>query len=164
MLSDWNMAERRLTISKLDAREEPLLSYPGEMMYEDEQLVVARCRFAPLRDVDLGDVLFRRGDVLIEFYYRRQPFNIFALYSPIGQLKAWYCNVVAYNEIADGQIRWADLALDLLVLPDGEQIVLDADEFEALGPSAEERDLALAALEILSTWASERKFPFDLPH
>ena len=32
------------------------------------------------------------------------------------------------------QIRYVDLALDLLVFPDGRQLVLDEDEFEALHP------------------------------
>jgi hypothetical protein len=38
------------------------------------------------------------------------------------------------------------LALDLLVFPDGRQIVLDEDEFNALPLSEAERQSALAAL------------------
>ena len=44
-----------------------------------------------------------------------------------------------------------DLALDLLVFPDGRQLVLDEDEFEALQPDAALRAAAQSALDELKT-------------
>ncbi len=49
----------------------------------------------------------------------------------------------------DGRIDWVDLALDLLVYPDGKTLLLDEDEFEALGlDTKEQRQAKKAATEI----------------
>jgi predicted RNA-binding protein associated with RNAse of E/G family len=47
------------------------------------------------------------------------------------------------------QISYVDLALDLLVFPDGRQLVLDEDEFAALDLNASTITSAHAALEEL---------------
>jgi uncharacterized protein len=157
------MAERRITISKLDHQGRPLFTYPGDVLFDDGNVLVARCVFAP-QDTTRAGLTFSRGDILIECYYRQEPFNIFAVYAPTGSLKGWYCNVLEHTEFTDGSIGWADLALDLLVMPDGESIVLDGDEFEAIAPSAAQRERARAAVETLERWVLERAFPFNLPH
>ncbi len=64
-------------------------------------------------------------------------------------IKGWYCNVCYPPEIVDGEIRYVDLALDLLVYPDGTQQVLDEDEFESLNLPPEVEEQALRALEEL---------------
>jgi protein associated with RNAse G/E len=51
--------------------------------------------------------------------------------------------------ISAEQVSYVDLALDLLVFPDGMQLVLDEDEFEALPLGAEDRRMALHALQEL---------------
>lgn len=155
------MGERRITIHKLDHAGREVISYPGELVFDDGEVVVVRCIFEP-REVRLGDLTFSQGDLLIECYYRHQPFNVFTLYAPTGRLKGWYCNVLERTLFSDGSIRWADLALDLLVTPDGARTVLDEDEFEALAPSQSQREQARQALETLSRWHAERAFPFDL--
>jgi hypothetical protein len=155
------MAERRITIHKLDHDGRPLFGYPGDLVFDNGELLVARCIFAP-QDTEREGLVFRRGDILIECYYRSQPFNIFAVYDPQGRLKGWYCNVLEHTEFADGSIGWADLALDLLVMPNGAQKVLDEDEFEALAPTPAQRELARQALETLRRWIAERRFPFNL--
>ena len=48
-----------------------------------------------------------------------------------------------------GVVSYRDLALDLLVFPDGKQIVLDEDEFEALQIPQADKDEAIAALREL---------------
>lgn len=155
------MSERRITIRKLDHAGREVISYPGDFVFDDGEVVVVRCVFEP-REVRLGDLTFAHGDLLIECYYRHQPFNVFALYAPTGRLKGWYCNVLERTEFADGSIGWADLALDLLVTPDGRLTVLDEDEFEALGPTPAQREQARRALETLSRWHAEGAFPFSL--
>jgi hypothetical protein len=47
-----------------------------------------------------------------------------------------------------------------LVLPDGQQIILDEDEFEALQPSEDVRAQATRALSTLRRWAREGTPPF----
>ena len=44
-------------------------------------------------------------------------------------LRGWYCNI-GKPALLDGDcLSYVDLALDLLVFPDGRQFVLDEDEF-----------------------------------
>jgi len=64
-------------------------------------------------------------------------------------------------EITDDQIRWTDLALDLLVLPDGQQILLDEQEYEALRLSDATRAGVDAALRTLRRWVAEGRPPFE---
>jgi hypothetical protein len=96
----------------------------------------------------------------VEYYYPHQDFNVMQMYSEVGVLKGWYCNVTTDVEIEGERIAWQDAALDLLVLPDGRQAVLDRDEFEALQPSAALRERAEAVLHMLQRWAREGHPPF----
>ena len=66
-------------------------------------------------------------------------------------LRGWYCNV-GKPALLDGDcLSYVDLALDLLVFPDGRQVVLDEDEFLNLDLSPVDRQQALAALEELKS-------------
>lgn len=153
-------ATREVTISKLNDRNEVTISYPGELMYADETAVVVRCLWSLPRSIDLGPFAIQPGDIFVEFYYPGEWFDIFAIYDATGVVKGWYCNITYEAEIADGQIRWRDLALDYLALPDGRRIVLDRDEFKALSLSPEIRARAERALETLAGWAAEGRYPF----
>jgi uncharacterized protein len=152
-------AEREVTITKVDHQGQPLIRYPGVILYEDQGCLVARCTWTH-HVMDMGPFLLEPGDLWIEFYYQHEPFNIMAIYDRQGRIKGWYCNVTEQVETSSEEIRWRDLALDLLVLPDDRQIVLDEDDFEALEPSSEARARASGALATLNTWIIERRCPF----
>ncbi|MHB1317032.1 MAG: DUF402 domain-containing protein [Anaerolineae bacterium] len=155
------MAERRVTISKLDYLGRRLISYPGDVVIDDDKVVAARCIWTLPKTVDLGAFAIVPGDTLVEYFYRHRPFNIFAIYGVAGTLKGWYCNVLERTLIAAETIDWVDLALDLVVTPCGSQTLLDEDEFEALGPTPEQRTRAQAALNTLNEWVQRRHAPFD---
>ncbi len=155
------MCKRRVTISKLDHLGKRLISYPGQIVLEDREMVAARCLWTLPKTVDLGPFTIAPGDILVEYYFASQPFNIFAIYAPEEELKGWYCNVLEHTLIAPDTIDWADLALDLVVTPDGQQTVLDEDEFEALDPSPEQRARASLALNTLNEWVQQRRAPFS---
>ncbi|MFO7697505.1 MAG: DUF402 domain-containing protein [Anaerolineae bacterium] len=155
------MAKRRVTISKLDHLGNRLISYPGEVILEDEQVVAARCLWTLPKTVSLGPFSIAPGDILIEYYYHHQPFNIFAIYNRAIALKGWYCNVLEHTRITSEAIDWADLALDLVVTPSGSQTVLDEDEFEALQSTPEQRTHAQGALNTLNEWVERQHAPFD---
>jgi len=150
----------KITITKLDHAGRPVLSYPGEVVYRDEELTVARCRWTEAGTFDLDGLYLRPGDIFIESYFAGEPFNIFRTYDLAGRFKGWYCNVTELAEITESEIRWRDLILDLVVLPDGRQIVRDQEEFEDLNPSADLRARVAAALETLQRWAQEGRYPF----
>lgn len=95
----------------------------------------------------LLDIPLQEGDRFLETYYDDRWFNIFEIRDKkTGVLKAWYCNVSAPAIIRPGEITFRDFALDLVVYPDGRQVVMDEDEFAALDCLPGEREQALAGL------------------
>jgi len=150
----------KITITKLDHAGRPVLSYPGEVVYRDEELTVAQCRWTEAGTLDLDGLYLHPGDIFIESYFAKERFNIFQIYDLAGRFKGWYCNVTEIAEVTEGEIRWRDLILDLVVLPDGRQIVRDQEEFEALSPPTDLRARVAAALETLQRWARQQHPPF----
>ncbi len=67
-----------IAIEKLTPDGEPVISYNGWLVADDEPiLVLARWESA---DLPLPYTTFARGDLLLEAYYRSRPYNIFALF------------------------------------------------------------------------------------
>jgi predicted RNA-binding protein associated with RNAse of E/G family len=95
-------------------------------------------------------MLFRKNDRFVEMYYSDRWYNIFEIHDrEDDHLKGWYCNIGYPAEIEKQHVSYRDLALDLLVFPDGRQLVLDEDEFESLGLEPEVSQQAWHALEEL---------------
>ena len=93
------------------------------------------------------DIALNKGDRFLETYYDDRWFNIFEIRDKQDDsLKGWYCNVAAPAIIRPGEITFRDFALDLLVYPDGRQLVLDEDEFAELDCAPDERRQALEGL------------------
>ena len=152
----------RVTITKIRHGEGRAAAvYEGDVVYADDRMVVARCLWTREEPLDLGALVLEVGDVFVEYYYRDEWFNIFQIHRADGALKGWYCNITTPAEISPDSIRWFDLALDLLVLPDGRTVVVDEDEFEALHLPPEQVARAHAALACLQRWVRERHPPFD---
>ena len=154
------MPARDITVAKVGHDGEVLLRYAGELVYVDDRQLVARCPWPSDATYDLGPFNISAGDIFVEFYYPDEWFNIFAIYDGFGLLKGWYCNITYPVEIRRDEIRWHDLALDLLVLPDGEQQELDRAEYEALDLTAATRAKAEAALETLQRAVPKRQLAF----
>jgi predicted RNA-binding protein associated with RNAse of E/G family len=96
------------------------------------------------------DVVFKAGDRFVEYYYTDHWYNIFVIHDhEDGKVKGWYCNIGKPAVFEGGVVSYVDLALDLWVSTNGEQTVLDEDEFEALGLNKELRAGALKGLEEL---------------
>lgn len=155
------MIARDVTITKVDAEDQPAFSYTGEIVYQDEQMLIARCPWPSAQIVDLGPFALEPGDILMEYYYRSHWFNVFVVYDAAGVRKGWYCNITYPVEVLAQEIHWRDLALDLLVLPDGTDRVLDRDEFEAIPLSPQVRRRAEQALATLQCWARQGRGPFN---
>jgi len=150
-----------ITITKRDAKGRFVLSYGGRLVHRDDNLALARCPWPYQKAVDVAGVVISPGDVLVEYYYPREWFNVMRIEAGDGTLKGWYCNVTRPAEISEAKIAWSDLALDLLVLPDGRTQVLDEDEFADLHLSPEDTQAALAALDRLQQWVAEGRGPFE---
>lgn len=151
----------QIMITKFDPAGRPAASYPGTVLVRTPDRLVARCAWR-LERHDLGGLVLEPGDVLIEHYYSCEWFNVFEVRSPDDVLKGWYCNITGPVELLDAEVRWHDLALDVLVLLNGECHVLDRSEFDALDLCPSLRAQALAAVATLRTWLRLRHAPFAL--
>ncbi|TET82437.1 MAG: DUF402 domain-containing protein [Anaerolineales bacterium] len=75
--------------------------------------------------------------------------------------KGWYCNITRPARIEAKHVYAEDLALDLIITSDREQIVVDEEEFAMLEISPEERQQALKTLGHFQAIAAIRDGPFN---
>ena len=123
--------------------------YSGQVLARGEQWVRLEAFFNRV-DLPFHGMLLGQGDRFVETFYSDRGYNIFEMHAREDDaLKGWYCNVSRPAELTEGQVAYVDLALDLLVFPDGRQLVLDEDEFEALGLPADEAAAAWQSLREL---------------
>ena len=135
-----------ITVIKKDAQGNETFRYSGLVLERSPECVRLEARFN--RDeVPVEDILLRRNDRFVETFYTQRWYNIFEIHDrQDDSLKAWYCNVGYPAELEVGFVSYRDLALDLLVYPDGRQVILDEDEFAELDIRSEIRQRALTAL------------------
>ncbi len=146
-----------IVVIKLNLDEQETWRYTGEVLARDAHSLTLRALFNRA-DTPFHGILLRQGDIFIEIYYTERWYNIFQIHDrDSAEIKGWYCNVTKPAEIDPSQIRYVDLALDLLVYPDGRQLVLDEDEFEALHPDQSLRAKVFAALAELKALVTAAK-------
>ena len=148
-----------IIVIKLNPQHKETWRYSGEVLQRTATSVLIEAFFnrddLPFHGITLG-----RGDRFVEIYYTNRWYNIFEIYNrDDGSLRGWYCNVTRPAIMLDNEIHYVDLALDLLVYPDGRQLVLDEDEFAALKLPPTTRRRARLALVELQTLFSQ-----DPPH
>ena len=148
-----------ITIIKQDYRGLESWRYKGKLITRTSNKIVIEA-FFDREDTKVDGIILQRGDRFIETYFSNRWYNIFEIQEQSsGKLKLWYCNVGYPAVITDNSIAYRDLALDLLVYPDGRQEVLDEDEFKALPISPEVQIAARQALlelkEKFSTWIAK---------
>ncbi len=125
------LAGQALRVLKLRYDGSTVFAWTGRVLERTEEHVLLAGLFNALHR-DLGYVVLERGDLFLEWYYFGRWYNIFQIYGRGGQLKGWYCNVGMPPRLADGELGYVDLALDVFVHPDGRHLVLDEDEFAEL--------------------------------
>ena len=148
-----------ITVHKLNEQGAEVFHYNGILIGERGNSLTLEAYYER-SDVQFFGLTFREGDRFIETYYSDHWFNIFEIHDTDDDIKGWYCNITRSARIEQGHIYAEDLALDLLVYPDGRVQVLDEDEFEAMELSESDRKNALSALEELKQWVERRKGPF----
>lgn len=155
-----SQADAPVIVHKHDAAGREVWSWTAARRRLTPTSAVVEARFSA-GPFEIHGLSLRPGDRFVESYYTDRWYNVFAVYDgETGRLKGWYCNISRPARLEDGHVRWEDLALDLIVLPGGEQFVLDEDEFGALELSAVDRSQALATLEALRDLARRRAAPF----
>jgi protein associated with RNAse G/E len=123
--------------------------YTGNVLERGDHYILLEATFNR-EDTPFHGIVLNRGDHFVETFYSDRWYNIFEIYDrEDNRLKGWYCNIGYPAEMDDQQVSYIDLALDLLVYPDGRQLVLDEDEFMDLPLTTDVRQHALHALEDL---------------
>ena len=150
----------QIIVYKLDENGEEVWQYPASLLDRQPSAVRLEAYFNR-DDLDLGFVVFKRGDQFIETFYNDRWYNIFAVYDRDDQkLKGWYCNICRPAELGETVVRCEDLALDIWSTPEGQIQILDEDEFYAIQLSSEERQNCLFALRELQRLAQSRQLPY----
>ena len=135
-----------VTVLKLNVERVETWRYSGEILQRWPNAVLLQ-GFFNRDDSDFYGMSFLRNDRIIEIFYSDRWYNIFEVHDrEDDRLKGWYCNITFPAEFDDGTVTYVDLALDLLVYPDGRQLVLDEDEFEVLALDEVTRQQAREAL------------------
>lgn len=138
-----------IEVIKLNLDRQETWRYTGQVLRRWPNAVLLEALFNR-DDTAFHGILLGRSDRFVEIFYFDRWYNIFEIHDrQDDRLKGWYCNISFPAELGEGQVSYVDLALDLLVYPDGRQLVLDEDEFAALPLDDAERAQAQAALAAL---------------
>lgn len=150
-----------LTIIKLNPERQEMWRYTGRSLQRSAEGILVEA-FFNREDMPFHGLVLGKGDRFVEVYFSRRWYNIFEMRDRADDaVKGWYCNITLPAEMDAHEIRYVDLALDLLVYPDGRQLVLDEDEFAALPLDEATRRKANSALEELQALFESVK-PMDL--
>jgi hypothetical protein len=141
------MSGESITVIKRNQAGEEIWRYAGRVLSREPNAVLLEA-FFNRDDMPFLDLVLKRNDRYVEKYFTDRWYNVFRVHDcDDDRVKGWYCNIgrPAVME-ADDRLSYIDLVLDLWVSPDGEQKVLDQDEFEQLPLDQESRMQARAAL------------------
>ena len=149
---------KEITVSKRNEHNLETWRYKARLLEDKDSRIVLEARF-DREDTRLHGMILAKGDRFVETYYTNRWYNTFEIHArEDDQLRGWYCNIGKPAEF-DGQVlSYIDLALDLLVFPDGRQIVLDQDEFAELDITNQVRQQALNALANLRSLFRDKEF------
>jgi uncharacterized protein len=149
----------KVIVIKLNTAHKETWRYEGTVINRTPDSILLEA-FFNRPDKPFHGILLAKGDRFIEKYLTNRWYNIFEIHDHMtDSLKGWYCNVTYPAVFEDGLVSYVDLALDLLVYPDGRQLVLDEDEFIDLKLNQDDSNHARKALQELQTVL---RLPFTL--
>lgn len=138
-----------LSVIKLNVEGDETWRYRATLVERTANRIVVEAYF-DRQDMNIQGLFIGKGDRFVETYYADRWYNIFEIYArDDGHLRGWYCNITRPATFTSSLIQYIDLALDLVVFPNGRQEVLDEDEFQELKVSEEIKHQARKALEEL---------------
>jgi protein associated with RNAse G/E len=141
--------DRKVAVIKLNPQGQETWRYNGKILAEDDTSILLEAYFNR-DDLLFHGIQLRENDRFIEKYYNNRWYNIFEIHDRDDDcLKGWYCNITEPALFTPNRIEYKDLALDVLVYPNGEYLILDEDEFGVLEISEDTRKQALNALDDL---------------
>ena len=105
--------------------------YPCNLILNEPNLRILK--YTIEQPVQVGSLHLRSGTVTYGFYWPDRPYTLYKWISPDGMQLGNYFNVADSVVFSAGEIIWRDLALDILVFPDGSREILDEDELKNIG-------------------------------
>jgi predicted RNA-binding protein associated with RNAse of E/G family len=152
---------KRVIVHKLDHEGNETWRYEGQIVESDAGRVLLKAHF-DRDDVEFFGVLLRRGDTFIEAFYNDRWYNVFSIFDvDDGHHKGWYVNLTRPAKFEDGHIYADDLALDLVIDPEGKIQVVDQDEFDAQDLPSSEREQVWAAVNEIEALVYQGLEPFQ---
>ncbi|MEM9952272.1 MAG: DUF402 domain-containing protein [Chloroflexota bacterium] len=149
------------TIYKLNHLGQEELQYTGEVVAQGNDFICVRAIWQP-KTLDLGYIVFKQGDVFIEWFYTNRWYNVFKIEDvDSGMCKGYYCNLTRPAIITETSVSSDDLALDIFVTSSGDILRLDDDEYDALNLPAHERQQVEQAVREITTLVQKRQSPFN---
>ena len=146
-----NTPDQFVDVIKLNTLREETWRYRGRILENSASSLLIEA-FFNRADLTFHGITLRENDRFIERYYMDRWYNIFEIHDrEDDHLKGWYCNITEPAEFMEGKIAYVDLALDVLVYPDENYLVLDRDEFDALPLDQSTIENAMKALDELIT-------------
>jgi len=138
-----------ITVIKRNVQGKETWRYDGLLIERGQNFYILEAYF-DRQDMLVEGLTLGKGDRFVETYYTDRWYNIFEVHAREDDcIRGWYCNICCPVKVESGALSYVDLALDLLVFPGGNQVLLDQDEFERLEIPAEIRQKALEGLEEL---------------
>jgi len=121
-----------MRIIKNDHLGNSVWEYDGKVIEQTATAFLLEANFNR-SDLMFNGIFLREGDRFLELYPIGKWFNIYEIHDKDNdEIKGWYCNISRPARYGAEKISYDDLALDLLVYPDREMLVLDEDEFKSL--------------------------------
>lgn len=148
MLTESN---HHVVVIKQNLERQEVWRYTGKILERTPDSILLEA-FFNRPDKPFHGILLAEGDRFVEKYFTNRWYNIFEIHDHhTNALKGFYCNVTYPAVFENGFVYYVDLALDLLVYPDGRQLVLDEDEFADLHLNEVDTRMARQALVDLQT-------------
>jgi protein associated with RNAse G/E len=145
-----------ITVSKLNEKRQETWRYQGRLVEQGQDYLILEA-FFDREDTQVEGMQILEGDRFVETYYTERWYNIHEIYDRSADyLRGYYCNIALPAKIGADRLSYVDLALDLIVFPDGRQVVVDEDEFEKLDIPDKDRQQARAALKELQQLFAQR--------
>ncbi len=143
---------RVIRVLKLNLEGKVTWEYAGrELRRESNEIEVEAYFNRP--DFAFLDIVLKQGDRFVETFYSDRWYNIFEVHDrEDDRCKGWYCNICEPAVIEADSVSYVDLALDLWMGMNGQQTLLDEDEFAQLKIDQTTMKHARAAVEELITW------------
>ena len=142
----------KVTIIKQDISGQEVWRYSCRILIREQNHLVIEAYF-DRDDIEFHGLWLCKGDRFIETYFFDRWYNIFEIHDQQNDhTKGWYCNISSPIKEVDGLLVYRDYALDLIVFPDGKQVLLDEDEYNELDLSKKEIDTIQSALTDLQAY------------